>query len=103
MGYWNRPKDASRSIEIDLVAVDESNKRIRFGSCKRSADAHTNESVASFGRHVADFLAARDRRDMQGWTRELFLFSPAFTKGDRRHFSGKGYVARDLNDYAALF
>jgi AAA+ ATPase superfamily predicted ATPase len=103
MGYWNRPKDASRSIEIDLVAVDESNKRIRFGSCKRSADAHTNESVASFGQHVADFLAARDHRHMQGWTKELFVFSPAFTKSDRHHFSGKGYIARDLNDYASLF
>jgi len=39
LGYWNRSKDPSRHVEIDLVALDDSNKRVRFGSCKRSADA----------------------------------------------------------------
>lgn len=103
MGYWNRPKDASRSIEIDLVALDEANKRVRFGSCKRAAHAHTNESLAGFAHHVADFLAAKDHRYLQAWTKEMFLFSPHFTQSDREHFAAKGYVARDLNDYAALF
>ena len=103
LGFWNRPKDASRSIEIDVVALDEANKRVRFGSCKRSADAHTNESLASFEQHVADFLAAKDHRYMQAWTKEMFLFSPVFTNGDRKHFAGKSYAARDLNDYATLF
>ena len=103
LGYWNRPKDASRSVEIDVVALDEPNKRVRFGSCKRSADAHTNESLAGFKRHVEGFLAAKDHRHMQGWTKEMVLFSPTFTQGDRTHFVGKGYVAKDLNDYAALF
>lgn len=32
LGYWNRPKGSSRSVEIDLVAIDDSNRRIRFGS-----------------------------------------------------------------------
>jgi len=40
LGYWNRPRDAANAIEIDLVALDEPNKRIRFGSCKRTASAH---------------------------------------------------------------
>ena len=56
LGYWNRPKGANRNIEIDVVALDETNKRVRFGSCKRSADAHTNASVAEFERHVEGFL-----------------------------------------------
>ncbi len=103
LGYWNRAKDASRNIEIDVVALDESNKRVRFGSCKRSADAHTNEALAVFERHVEGFLAAREHRHMQGWTKEMALFSPIFTPGDRTHFVGKGYVVKDLNDYAALF
>ena len=103
MGFWNRPKDASRSIEIDLVALDETNQRIRFGSCKRSADAHTNESLARFEQHVTDFLAGKDHRYLQAWTKEMFLFSPVFTDGDRNHFAGKGYVARDLNYYAGHF
>ncbi|NRO97319.1 AAA family ATPase [Paraburkholderia sp. NMBU_R16] len=103
MGYWNRPKDATRSIEIDLVALDEAGKRVRFGSCKRSAAAHTSESLMGFEQHVADFLAARDHRHLQGWTREMFVFSTSFSNSERKHLSDKGYVARDLNDYAALF
>lgn len=103
LGYWNRSKDADRNIEIDLVALDESNKRVRFGSCKRSADAHTNEALAKFEKHVDGFLAAKDHLHMQSWTKEMVLFSPTFTQGDRTHFVGKGYVAKDLNDYAALF
>lgn len=103
LGYWNRPKDASRSIEIDLVALDEPNKRVRFGSCKRSAEAHTSESLAGFERHVHGFLAARDHRHLADWRKEMVLFSPTFTQDDRKHFAGKGYSAKDLNDYAALF
>lgn len=103
LGYWNRPKEASRNVEIDVVALDETNKRVRFGSCKRSSEAHTNASVAEFERHVEGFFSARQHRHMQDWTKEMVLFSPTFTQGDRKHFTAKGYVARDLNDYAALF
>ena len=103
LGYWNRSKEASRSVEIDVVALDEPNKKVRFGSCKRSAASHTNESLTEFERHVQGFLAAKDHRHMQSWTKEMVLFSPVFTQGDRMHFAGKGYVAKDLNDYAALF
>ena len=103
LGYWNRSRDANRNVEIDVVALDEPNKRVRFGSCKRSADAHTNESLTGFGMHVDGFLAAKDHRHLQGWTKEMVLFSPIFTPGDRKHFVGKGYVAMDLNDYSALF
>ncbi|MET3121588.1 AAA+ ATPase superfamily predicted ATPase [Oxalobacteraceae bacterium GrIS 2.11] len=103
MGYWNRPKEAVRSIEIDLVALDETNKRIRFGSCKRSSTAHTAQSLARFSQHVADFLAARDHRHLQQWSREMCLFSPVFSDGEKSHFVTQGYLARDLSDYAALF
>ena len=103
LGYWNRPKEVSRSIEIDLVALDTPNKRVRFGSCKRSAAAHTNESLAGFQKHVEGFLAAKSQQHMQAWAKEIVLFSPVFTDGDRLHFASKGYMARDLNDYAKLF
>lgn len=103
LGYWNRSKDASRSVEIDVVALDEPNKRIRFGSCKRSAVAHTNESLADFEKHVEGFLASKDHKRVQEWAREMVLFSPTFTAGDRAHFAGKGYAVKDLNDYASLF
>lgn len=103
MGYWNRPRDASRSIEIDLVALDEPNKRVRFGSCKRSAGAHTSSALADFDKHVKDFLSSKDHQWLQGWVKDLFLFSPSFTEDERKHLTGKGYQVRDLADYAALF
>ena len=103
LGYWNRPKDASRSIEIDLVALDAPNKRVRFGSCKRSSEAHTNESLARFEQHIEGFLASRIHQHMQQWDKEMVLFSPLFTERDRTQFARKGYTVKDLNDYAALF
>lgn len=102
LGYWNRPRDVSRNIEIDLVALDESNKRVRFGSCKRSAAGHTAESLAGFQKHVANFMSARDHRHLHDWHQETVLFSPTFTQQDRDHFAGKGYETKDLNDYAKL-
>jgi AAA+ ATPase superfamily predicted ATPase len=103
MGYWNRSKDVKRSIEIDLVALDEGNKRIRFGSCKRAASAHDNNSLAGFQKHVDGFLAAKEHKHLEGWSNELVVFSPVFSNGDRKHFDAKGFGSKDLRDYAALF
>ncbi|GAA4020127.1 hypothetical protein GCM10022212_15630 [Actimicrobium antarcticum] len=103
LGYWNRPKDTSLSIEIDVVALDETNKRIRFGSCKHAAEAHTNATVAAFEKHVAGFFAAKQHRHLLEWKKEMVLFSPAFSSGDRKQAAAKGYLAMDLHDYAALF
>lgn len=103
LGYWNRPKGSSRSVEIDLVALDDANRRIRFGSCKRSANAHTTDAVAAFESHVANFLAAKDHQYLQGWSKEMVLFAPSFTDEEAIQLSDKGYVPKDLNDYARLF
>lgn len=102
LGYWNRPRDISNSIEIDLVALDEPNKRIRFGSCKRDESAHDGAALAKFERHVDSFLQAREHRRLTDWTREMVLFSPQFTAGNRASLAGRGYVCRDLLDYAVL-
>ena len=102
LGYWNRPRDATRSIELDLVALDEPNKRIRFGSCKRSAGAHDNDALEKFDRHVAGFLAAREHKHLSTWNQEKILFSPEFTSQQRSTLVSRGYACRDLTDYARL-
>lgn len=102
LGFWNRPRDVARSIEIDLVALDAPNKRIRFGSCKRSASAHDGAALATFDRHVADFLAAREHKNLRGWHQEKVVFSPAFTAEQRTWLLDKGYATKDLSDYAKL-
>lgn len=100
IGYWNRPKDATKAIEIDVVALDEANKTIRFGNCKRSPTAH---SLGVFERHVDAFLQTKDHKYLADWKRQMVLFSPMFTVREKSHFEGKGYQARDLVDYAGMF
>jgi hypothetical protein len=102
LGYWNRPRDATNAIEIDLVALDEPDRRIRFGSCKRAGFAHDNAAVAKFEGHVAAFLRAREHRYLQEWRCEKVLFSPLFSIGQREVLTQRGYLCRDLYDYSRL-
>lgn len=102
LGYWNRPRDATKSIEIDLVAFDEPNKRIRFGSCKRTASAHDNAALFRFGQHIQSFLDTREHRRLRDWQHEKVLFSPEFRPDRRTALGAMGYVCKDLQDYAAL-
>ena len=102
LGYWNRPRDAANAIEIDLVALDEPSRRIRFGSCKRAASAHDNAAIEKFERHVAAFLHTRDHRYLQEWHSEKVLFSPEFNRAQRAALTQRGYLCRDLLDYGRL-
>jgi len=103
MGYWNRARDASRAIEIDLVALDRDNKRVRFGSCKRSADAHNSGELAEFDRHIEAFGATKEGRTLKDWSVEKVCFSPVFGTEQRKALLERGFQARDLTDYATLF
>ncbi len=100
LGYWNRPKDVSKAIEIDLVALDEPNKKVRFGCCKRSPDAH---NLPVFEQHVNRFLQTSGHKHLADWERQMVLFSPAFSERSRVHYQNKGYLTRDLVDYAEMF
>ncbi len=100
LGYWNRPREISRSIEIDLVAFDEDSRRLRVGSCKRSETKHTGASLSRFQQHVDDFLATRDHQHLAKWKIERVLFSPQFSAEARDRLEAQGYRCRDLLDYA---
>lgn len=100
LGYWNRPRNASKSIEIDLVALDEPNKTVRFGCCKRSPTAH---DLHVFEQHVNAFLQTNGHKHLAGWTREMVLFSPCFSASHQADYQQKGFVTRDLLDYAMMF
>lgn len=99
LGYWNRARDATKAVEIDLVALDEANKKVRFGACKRSPAAH---DTAQFERHVNAFLQNKSHAFLGSWEREMVLFSPRFTPEERVHFQRMGYASRDLSDYARM-
>ncbi len=103
MGYWNRPKDAARAIEIDLVALNRETRTVRFGSCKRSPAVHTSASLSEFDRHIEAFLSTKEGRQLLGWTIQKVCFSPVFSAAQREALRSKGYDSRDLRDYAKLF
>lgn len=87
-GYWN-----SADIEIDLVAVNEDDRIIRFGSCKRSAD---KDDATAFDGHIERFLKTKDGRRFTGWTIQKALYSPVFHEKQRQGLEISGYICRDL-------
>lgn len=102
LGYWNRPRDATRAVEIDLVALYEGNRRVRFGSCKRSASAHDRTAITTFEGHVEAFLQAQQHRRVRDWQHQKVLFAPQFSEAQRALLSGQGFVCMDLYDYRKM-
>lgn len=103
VGFWNRARSADRLIEIDVVALNADDKRVRFGSCKRNAAAHNNNSLAAFEHHIAGFMATSEGRKLADWQVEKVLFSPQFSKRQIKDFEQAGYACLDLPAYAAFF
>ncbi len=96
-GYWNRPRSADNSIELDLVAWNDDDKVVRFGSCKRRAKRHDAQSLDRFRTHVQRFVSATGRR-FAGWKQEHVLFSPRFTRERRTRLAKDGWICEDLAD-----
>lgn len=96
-GYWNRPRRADASIELDLVAWNGDDRVVRFGSCKRRAAKHDKPSLDRFRAHVDTFVSSTGRR-FAGWRREHVLFSPRFTHGQRSRLEADGWICEDLLD-----
>ncbi len=92
-GYWDRG-----DTEIDLVALDRNNKRIRFGSCKRSADRLIADINVLDG-HVQRFLAAHQM--YASWSIEKVSIAPAIPAAIRAKLEGAGHIAQDLTDLTA--
>lgn len=103
VGFWNRPRSVDRLIEIDVVALNSDDKRVRFGSCKRNASAHDKRALNAFENHIAGFMSTAEGKKLTGWEVEKVLFSPTFSNDERSGFETSGYRCLDLNDYAQLF
>lgn len=98
-GYWNRPRDAARLVEIDIVALNESEQTVRFGSCKRSEHKHDRASMAKTEQHIQDFLATSSGKRFKGWKQEKALYAPRFTANNRQALQQQGWTCVDLMDY----
>ena len=102
-GYWNRARDCARLIEIDIVAINEVDQTVRFGSCKRSALKHDRASLAKTEQHIDDFLRTSTGRRFAGWTKQKALYAPEFTAQQRQSLEGAGWICVDLLDFRQWF
>lgn len=91
LGYWDKA-----GTELDLVAVNNDDRRLRVGSCKRNPDKLIR-GLASFDGHVQRFLEVHDRR-YADWTIERVAIAPSLDRAARKLIEDRGYIAQDLRD-----
>ena len=89
-------------MEIDIVAWNDEERRVRFGSCKRSPAKHDRLSLRAFRGHVDRFLTTKEGSRFRDWHRELALFSPRFPAEQRVALEADGWVCRDLLDFRRM-
>ncbi len=90
VGFWDRG-----GTEIDLVAIDADNERLRLGTCKRSA-SRLLPSLGDSDGHFARFLEAFPR--FASWKVERVALAPTLSADERARLRERGYVGQDLND-----
>lgn len=92
-GYWD-----GGETELDLVAISDDARRIRFGSCKRSRERLVAD-VPAFEAHIARFLVAFP--EYASWKIEKVGLSPTLDTQTRDALRRAGWGAEDLSDLTA--
>ena len=93
LSWWHRQGKA----EIDLIAVNEYDKIIHFGSCKRNADEHKG-SLKSLQAAGQLFLQSPEAQPYKDWHCEFGLYAPEFPADIRMDFTDSGYYCTDMRD-----
>ncbi len=89
-GFWDRS-----DVEIDLVAVSDDARRIRFGTCKRNP-TRLPAAVARLRQDVQRFLKAQPR--FNNWHIELVGIAPELSADTRAYLGREGVLAESLAD-----
>ncbi|MEE4637930.1 MAG: AAA family ATPase [Wenzhouxiangella sp.] len=89
-GYWDRA-----DVEIDLVAISEDDRKIRFGTCKRNP-AKLPASIQPLLRSAERFL--NTHRRFADWTIEYVGLAPVIDDRCRAQLAAHGLLAEDLGD-----
>ncbi len=77
------------------MAVNETERPIRFGSCKRSPRKLLSD-VNNFKQHVERFLKTMPK--YQGWTHQYVAIAPALDAEQRAILTGHDIIPQDLID-----
>jgi hypothetical protein len=92
-GYWDKG-----DTEIDLVAVNQVDRVIRFGSCKRSVSRLLSD-INNFKGHADRFLAAMPK--YRKWKVEYAGIAPRLDAGQRTILVRHQVIPQDLTDLTA--
>ncbi len=92
-GYWDRG-----DVEIDLVAVNEDEHVLRFGTCKRSSSRLDADHLATFDGHIDRFLDHKSHKKFQDWKLERVAIAPVIDAEQRSSIQESGYLPQDLAD-----
>lgn len=94
-GYRDRA-----DVEIDLAAMNEDERRIRFGTCKRNADKLPG-SIAALKRAADRFLAVQKR--FAAWSVEYAAIAPTISDELGRQLEAERVVAQSLADLIEVY
>lgn len=89
-GYWDRG-----GVEIDLVALDEPGRRIRFGTCRRNPEKLA-ASLTGLQAGAETFLNAHGR--LRGWQTEFVAIAPSIPNEIRSQLQNSDVLPQDLKD-----
>lgn len=89
-GFWDRG-----DTEIDLVALNEHDRIIRLGTCKRAA-SRLAPDFARFDAHVARLLQRATQ--VRDWRVEKVAIATVHNAESRRAAARAGYIPEDLED-----
>ncbi|MCC6855561.1 MAG: hypothetical protein IT189_05800 [Microbacteriaceae bacterium] len=89
-GYWDRG-----DTELDLVALNEDDRIVRLGTCKRAAERLAPD-YARFDEHVARFLGRSSA--VSDWRVEKVAIATRHSPETRRAAERAGYIPQDIDD-----
>jgi AAA+ ATPase superfamily predicted ATPase len=96
-GFWNRSEEIEKSVEIDLIYLNEDQGWVRFGSCKRSADKLIKDAK-NYDRHIEYFLKTKEGRAFSQLKKIKTAFAPHIDSEQRTRLSKLGYESVALFD-----
>jgi hypothetical protein len=89
-GYWDRG-----DTELDLVALNEDDRIVRLGTCKRAAERLAPD-YARFDEHVTRFLGRVSA--VSGWRVEKVAIATQHSLESRRAAERAGYIPQDIEE-----
>lgn len=92
-GYWDRG-----DVEIDFVAVNETERRLRLGSCKRNAQKLAG-SIQALNRSAERFLKTYSR--FADWRIEYVAIAPRISAAERAQLEGMIVIPQSVGDLIA--